>query len=183
MASSAGEVLLSRLVPANRPLSVSVQCLLGAGLAWSGEERDRIAAGVRAECVDQVGVEGAPLEAASRVGGEQAGDALLAVLGLAAEAELAVDDCATQGAFGVVVGRRLARVPAQDRLELAAQRPHAPLELATVAGVLEDLPGPEELRADPEAVLGELALGAEPVGVRGEVALQMRPADLAAAQR
>ncbi len=50
------------------------------------------------EEVDEVGVQAAALEAAGGVGGEQAGDALLADLRLAAEAELAVDDCAAQAA-------------------------------------------------------------------------------------
>jgi len=57
-----------------------------------------------AKRVDEVGVQAAVLEAAGGVRGDQAGDALFAVLGLAAEAELAVDDRAAQRAFGVVVG-------------------------------------------------------------------------------
>src|SRR4051812_5103518 len=94
---------------------------------------------------------------------------------------LAVDDRAAQGAFGVVVGRldalvvgerpqrrpeleqvarHPARVPvagllagvgAQERLELAAQRADATLELLAVAGVLVDLPAPEQLLADPQS--------------------------------
>src|SRR5687768_7546832 len=80
----------------------------------------------------------------------------------------------------VLVARRLARVAAQDRLELAAQQPNAATELAPLAGVLVDLPGPERLRADPKARLSELALGGETFGVGFKVALQVRPADLAA---
>jgi hypothetical protein len=47
-----------------------------------------MAAGVGVEQVNEVGVQGAVLQAAGGVGGEQAGDALLAGLGLAAEAPL-----------------------------------------------------------------------------------------------
>src|SRR5687768_13475335 len=131
------------------------------------------------------------LEAAAGRGRQQPLDPALTLLGLAAEAELAVDDRAAQRALGVVVGRlhaaavgegpqrrpglervarqparvlvarRLARVAAQDRLELTAQQPNAATELAPLAGVLVDLPGPEQLRADPKARLSELALGGE----------------------
>jgi hypothetical protein len=65
---------------------------------------------VRAEEVDQVGVQAAALQAAGGVGRQQSGHALLAVLGLASQAELAVDDGAAQRAFGVVVRRLDARV-------------------------------------------------------------------------
>jgi hypothetical protein len=74
-------------------------------------------------------------------------------------------------------------VGAQDRFELAAQGSHAALELGSVAGVLVDLPHPEQLLADPQPGFAEGLLGGEAFGVRGEVALQVRPADLAAAQR
>jgi hypothetical protein len=74
----------------------------------------------------------------------------------------------------VLVARRLARGGAQDRLKLAPQCADAPLELGAVAGVLVDLPAPEQLLADFETVLGELLLGAEPFGVGLEVARQMR---------
>jgi hypothetical protein len=57
------------------------------------------------------------------------------------------------------------------------------LQFAALAGVLVDLPRPEQLVADAQAVLAELFLGAEAVGVGGEVAREVRPADLAAAQR
>jgi hypothetical protein len=120
---------------------------------------------------------------------------------LAAERELAVDDGAAQRAFGVVVGgldavvggerpergpeleqvardparalvgRGLCGVAAEDWLELAPQPQDAALQLGALAGVLVDLPRPEQLVADAEAVLAEFALGAEAVGVRGEVAL------------
>ena len=124
---------------------------------------------------------------------------------MAAEREFAVDDGAAQRALGVVVGRldagdgrerpergpeleqvardparalvarRLGGVATQDRLELAPQPADAELQFAAVAGVLVDLPRPEQLVADPQAVLAELVLGAEAVGVGGEVALEMRP--------
>src|SRR5687768_6135914 len=74
-----------------------------------------------------------------------------------------------------LVARGLGGVAAQDRLELSPQPQHAALQFAAVAGVLVDLPRPEELVADPEAVLAEFLLGAEAVGVGGEVALEMRP--------
>ena len=50
-----------------------------------------------------------------------------------------------------------------------------------VAGVLEDLPGPEQLLADVQPRLAERLLAGEALGVGFEVAQQMRPADLAAA--
>jgi hypothetical protein len=49
-----------------------------------------------------------------------------------------------------------------------------------VAGVLEDLPAPEQLRPDRKASLAELLLGSDAFGVGFEVASQVRPADLAA---
>ena len=51
-----------------------------------------------ADRVDEVGVQAAALEAAGGVGGEEPFDAALAAVGLAAEAELAVDDGASEGA-------------------------------------------------------------------------------------
>src|SRR5215218_555173 len=80
--------------------TVSVQAPAG-----SGQRGDGIAAGLGAEDVAEVGEERAPLEAAGERGGEQPLDRALALLGLAAERELAVDDRAAQSAFGVVVGR------------------------------------------------------------------------------
>ncbi len=68
---------------------------------------------------------------------------------------------------------------AMRRSPLALQRPDAALELRAVAGVLEDLPRPEQLVADSEAVLAELFVDAAAFGVEGEVALQVRPAHLA----
>ncbi len=53
----------------------------------------------------EIGEQRAPLQAAGGVRGEQPRDAPLALLGLAAERELAVDDRAAQRALGVVVGR------------------------------------------------------------------------------
>ncbi|MDP8909659.1 MAG: hypothetical protein M3N47_11220 [Chloroflexota bacterium] len=61
----------------------------------------------------------------------------------------------------------------EDRFEVAAQGAGAARELGLVAGVLVDLPGPEQLLADPEARLAEVFFGGETFGVRGEVALQM----------
>jgi hypothetical protein len=49
--------------------------------------------------------------------------------------------------------------------------------------VLVDLPRPEQLLADPQALLAEGLLGGKPFGVGLEVAAQMRPADLAATER
>jgi hypothetical protein len=121
---------------------------------------------VGGERVDEVGVQAAALQATGGVGRQEPFDAALAGLGLAAERQLAVDHRAAQRAFGVVVGRldaamvgerpqrrpdleqvarqapgvlvalALAEVAAQDRLELAAQRPNPQLQAAAVAGVL-----------------------------------------------
>jgi len=44
------------------------------------------------------------------------------------------------------------------------------LQLAAIACVGEDLPGPEDALAEREAVLAELLLGGETFGVRGEIA-------------
>src|SRR5207249_7565459 len=74
-----------------------------------------------------------------------------------------------------LVARRLAGVGAQQRLELATQRPDAALELVALAGVLEDLPGPEQLLADLQGGLAELLVGGQALGVRFEVAPQVRP--------
>src|SRR3954447_18647725 len=90
----------SRIFPAQEDVSVGVQCPGGR----SGQQGCWIAARERAKYVDEVGVQAAVLEAAGGVGGDQAGDALFAGFGLAAEAEPAVDDCAAERAFGVVVG-------------------------------------------------------------------------------
>jgi hypothetical protein len=58
-----------------------------------------------------------------------------------------------------------AGVFAHDRLEFATQCANAALELAALAGVLKDPPCPEQLGADPQAVLAELLVNAEPFGV------------------
>ena len=71
------------------------------------------------------------------------------------------------------VARALAGVTGEDRFELASQLADAALELGSVAGVLKDLPGPEQLLADSQAGLAEILLGGEAVGVHREVALQM----------
>ena len=65
------------------------------------------------------------------------------------------------------------QVRAQDRLQLALQATDDALELATVAGVLEGLPGKEQLIADLQPDLTELVLSADPVDLGLEVALQM----------
>jgi len=138
-----------------------------------------MAARVCAEQVDEVGVQRPVLQSAGRVRREQPLDASFAVFGLAAERELAVDDGAPQSAFGVVVGRRdaldcverpqcrpdledvareaagvavargLAGVAREDRLQLTAQLADAALELGSLAGVLVDLPGPEQAARRP----------------------------------
>src|ERR1044072_3375259 len=169
----------------------------------SGQQRGRIAARGGGEQVDEGGVQRAAVQAAGRGCREQPLDAALAVFGLAAEAELAGDDRAAEPAFGVVVGRlhavdlvegpqrgpevkqvaceastaevacALAGVAGEERLQIAAQLAGTALEVGAVAGVLVDLPGPEQLLADPEARFAEVFLGREAVGVRGEVALQV----------
>jgi hypothetical protein len=93
-----------------------------------------------------------------------------------------VEDVAGEAA-ALAVADLLARVFAQARFELALQQPHATLELLAVAGVLEDLPRPEQLLADGQAGLAELTLDAAAFGVEGEVALQVRPADLSLLDR
>src|ERR1039458_7408984 len=70
----------------------------------SAKQRKRVSAGVRGEQVDEVGVQASTLQAAGDRGREQPGNALLALFGLAAEGELAVDDRAPECALGVVVG-------------------------------------------------------------------------------
>jgi hypothetical protein len=74
----------------------------------------------------------------------------------------------------------LAGVLAHDRLEVALQRADTPLELVALAGVLEDLPGPEQPLADSQAGFAKFLLDAAAFGVKGKVALRMRPADLPA---
>jgi hypothetical protein len=81
---------------------------------------------VGADGVGEVGVQAAALEAAGGVRGEQPFDAAFAVVGLGAEAEFAVDDGASQRAFGVVVGRF-------DRA-VVGERPQCRPDLEQVAG-------------------------------------------------
>jgi hypothetical protein len=71
------------------------------------------------------------------------------------------------------VARALAGVAGEDRLQPPAQHADAALENCAVAGVLKDLPGPEQLVADPQAGFAEFLLGGEPVGMHGKVTLQM----------
>src|ERR1039458_4132343 len=70
----------------------------------SAKQRERVSAGMRGEQVDEVGVQASMLQSAGDRGREQPGDALLALFGLAAGGELAVDDRAPECALGVVVG-------------------------------------------------------------------------------
>jgi len=67
----------------------------------------------------------------------------------------------------------LGGVAGEDGFQFAAQFADAALEVGAVAGVLVDLPCPEQLLADPQPVLTEFLFGREAVGVRGEVALQV----------
>src|SRR5450830_1953771 len=69
----------------------------------SAEQRDGVAADLGGEHVAEVGKERAALQAAGHRGGEQPRDGALALFGLAAQRELAVDDRAAQATFGVVV--------------------------------------------------------------------------------
>src|SRR5450830_1565737 len=71
----------------------------------SAEQRDGVAADLGGEHVAEVGKERAALQAAGDRGREQPRDGALALLGLAAQRELAVDDRPAQAALGVVVGR------------------------------------------------------------------------------
>src|SRR5665647_3916633 len=70
----------------------------------SAEQRDGVAADLGGEHVAEVGKEGAALQAAGDRGREQPRDGALALLGLAAQRQLAVDHRAAQAALGVVVG-------------------------------------------------------------------------------
>lgn len=86
-------------------------------------------------------------------------------------------------AAAALVARALGGVAADDRLVFALQGADRALELAPIAGVSEDLPGPEDALAEGKSVLTELLLGCQAFRVGGEIALQMRPADLAAGKR
>ena len=74
-------------VPANEQFLVRVQ-----SVGCLAQERGWVAAGVGVECFGEVDEQRAVLGAAGRVCGEQPGGARLAIFGLAAEAELAIDD-------------------------------------------------------------------------------------------
>src|SRR5450830_1846662 len=103
----------------------------------SGEQRDGVAARFGSEHVAEVGKERAALQAAGDRGREETFDGALALLGLAAQGELAVDDRPAQAAFGVVVGG----LNAGDTGEGPQRRPALQQVLgeaavATVAGAL-----------------------------------------------
>src|SRR5450759_4932444 len=100
-------------------------------LPCSGEQRDRVAARIVGEHIGEVGEERAALQPAALRYGEQPLCRALAVLGLAAQGELAVDDRAAQAALGGVVGRL-------DAVELAEgpqRRPQREQVLGEGAGV------------------------------------------------
>ena len=156
-----------------------------------------------------MGKEGAALQAAGDRGREQALDGALALLGLAAQRELAVDGGSAQAALGVVVGRldaghagkgpqrrptlqevlregAVAAVAGALARRLLEQLPELCLERADVLGKAAAVsvpaalrPGGEQPCGDPKSGGAELLLGAESLAVGGEVARQMRPAELA----
>src|SRR3954453_21134225 len=84
---------------------------------------------------------------------------------------------------GVAVAGLLARVGAQDRLELALQGADAALEICAVGGVLEDLPGPEQLVQIFRAASPKSLAAARPSACALKSRRRCCPADLAAAQR
>jgi hypothetical protein len=61
---------------------------------------------------------------------------------------------------------RFRRKRADDRLVAPLKRADRPLQLASVFGVLKDLPGPEHPLAQSQSCLAELLLGRESFGVR-----------------
>src|SRR5450830_713848 len=176
----------------------------------SGEQRNGVAACFGSEHIGEVGEERAALQAAGDRGREQPFDGALALLGLAAERELAVDDRAAQAALGVIVGRLDAghagegpqRRPAFQQVlregavaavagalarRLLEQRPKLlleradPLKQALAVSVPAELsPGGEQPLRDPKPGRAELLLGAESLAVGGEVAQQMRESRTAA---
>src|SRR5450759_2663755 len=187
-------------------------CIRDRAFSWSpaesAEQRDGVAADLGGEHVAEVGKERAALQAAGHRGQEQPRDGALALFGLAAQRELAVDDRAAQAALGVVVGRldaghagegpqrrpafeqvlregavaavarRLARRLLEQRPKLLLERAD-PLKQALAVSVPAELsPGGEQPLRDPKPGRAELLLGAEPLAVGGEVAQQMRPAEL-----
>jgi len=172
---------------------------------------DGVASDAGAEDVGQVGEERASLEAAGDRGGEQSFDRSLALLGIDAKREFAVDDGAAEAAFGVVVGRldpvgvgegpergpaveeilgkgavvlgarAFPRCVFEQRAELCLQRRRLGLEAGPVAVLLVGAPGVEEVVCDLEAVAAETLLFAHALAVGGEVSEQVGPAELPAA--
>src|SRR5450759_633354 len=175
-------------------------CIRDRAFSWSpaesAEQRDGVAADLGGEHVAEVGKERAALQAAGDRGGKQPRDGALALLGLAAQRELAVDDRPAQATFGVVVGRldaghageapegrpaleqvareaavaavasRLARRLLEQRPKLLLERAD-PLKQALAVSVPAELsPGGEQPCGDLEAGRAELLLGAEPLAVR-----------------
>src|SRR5450756_2640626 len=177
----------------------------------SGEQRNGVAACFGSEHMGEVGEERAALQAAGDRGGEQPFDGALALLGLAAERELAVDDRPAQAAFGVIVGRldaghageapqrrpalqqvlREAAVAAvagaplrrllEQRPELLLERADALEQAGTVSVPAELSPGGEQPCGDLKAGRAEVLLGAESLAVGGEVAHQVRESRTGAA--
>src|SRR5439155_20589239 len=160
------------------------------------------------EDVGEVGEERALLQAAGDGRREQPLDGAFALVCLAAEGELAVDDGAAEAAFGVVVGW-LDAVGVGEGPECGPAVEEVVGELAVVlrprafpGGVLEELaefllerrglrlqpgpvgvclvagPGGEELARDAQALVAELLLFGHAFAVGGEVPEQMRPAEL-----
>jgi hypothetical protein len=172
-----------------RPESVSVQVP-----ARLGEQGNRVAADMGGEGVAEVGKERALLQTAGDRRREQPLDAALALFGLAAERELAVDDRPAQAPFGMVVGRldavdlgegpqrrpeleqvlgesavaavagTLARRSFEQRPELRLERSDALDQAGAVAIAGKLLPRAEQLLGDPQAGQTELLLGSEPWG-------------------
>src|SRR5450759_1786344 len=182
-------------------------CIRDRAFSWSpaesAEQRDGVAADLGGEHVAEVGKERAALQAAGHRGGEQPRDGALALLGLAAQRELAVDDRAAQAALGGVVGRLDAghageapqRRPALEQVlgegavaavtgalarrlleqcpKLLLERADALKQAVAVSVPAELSPGGEQPLRDPKPGRAELLLGAEPLAVGGEVARQV----------
>src|SRR5450759_4917148 len=172
--------------------------------AESAEQRDGVAANLGGKHVAEVGKERAALQAAGHRGGEQPRDGALALFGLAAQRELAVDDRAAQAALGGVVGgldaghageapqrrpaleqvlreaalaavaSRLARRLLEQRPKLLLERADALKQALAVSVPAELSPGGEQPLRDPKPGRAEVLLGAEPLAVGGEVAHQVR---------
>src|SRR5450759_4192385 len=172
--------------------------------AESAEQRDGVAANLGGKHVAEVGKERAALQAAGHRGGEQPRDGALALFGLAAQRELAVDDRAAQAALGGVVGgldaghageapqRRpafeqvlreaavaavadaLARRLLEQRPKLLLERADALKQALAVSVPAELSPGGEQPLRDPKPGRAEVLLGAESLAVGGEVAHLLR---------